>query len=88
VKKKTSMSSEQGCQIFLGATYRNWKNIPNGHEIYQMTVTFTKLPVKYPYVVTINYLHYITFSNPRPSKIYPIWDFWCENIPSGNPGSE
>jgi hypothetical protein len=21
----------------------------------------------------------------RPSKIYPNWDFWFENIPSGNP---
>jgi hypothetical protein len=25
------------------------------------------------------------FSIPRPSKIYPNWDFWYENIPSGNP---
>jgi hypothetical protein len=23
----------------------------------------------------------------RPSKIYPNWDFWLENIPSGNPDS-
>jgi hypothetical protein len=22
---------------------------------------------------------------PRPSKIYPNWEFWSENIPSGNP---
>jgi hypothetical protein len=21
----------------------------------------------------------------RPSQIYPKWDFWFENIPSGNP---
>jgi hypothetical protein len=27
-----------------------------------------------------------TFSHPRPSKIYPNWDFWFENKPSGNPG--
>jgi hypothetical protein len=26
-----------------------------------------------------------TFSIPRPSKIFPNWDFWFENIPSGNP---
>jgi hypothetical protein len=26
------------------------------------------------------------FSIPRPSKIYPTWDFWFENKPSGNPG--
>jgi hypothetical protein len=28
-----------------------------------------------------------TFVIPRPSKIYPNCDFWYENIPSGNPGS-
>jgi hypothetical protein len=36
----------QGCQIFLGATYQNMKNIPNdrnlnkpnSHKIYQMKV--------------------------------------------------
>jgi hypothetical protein len=26
-----------------------------------------------------------TFSFPRPFKIYPSWDFWFENKPSGNP---
>jgi hypothetical protein len=26
-----------------------------------------------------------TLSITRPSKIYPNWDFWFENIPSGNP---
>jgi hypothetical protein len=24
----------------------------------------------------------------RPSKIYPNWDFWLENMASGNPGAE
>jgi hypothetical protein len=28
----------------------------------------------------------ITLSNLRPPKIYPNWDFWFENKPSGNPG--
>jgi NADH:ubiquinone oxidoreductase subunit len=23
----------------------------------------------------------------RPSKIYPNWDFWLENKPSGNPAA-
>jgi hypothetical protein len=27
-----------------------------------------------------------TSSIARPSKIYPNWDFWFENIPSGNTG--
>jgi hypothetical protein len=26
-----------------------------------------------------------TFSIPRPFKIYQNWDFWFDNIPSGNP---
>jgi hypothetical protein len=26
-----------------------------------------------------------TFYILRPSKIYPNWDFWFENMPSGNP---
>jgi hypothetical protein len=28
------------------------------------------------------------FSLARPSKIYPNWDFWFENKPSGNPESD
>jgi hypothetical protein len=33
------------------------------------------------------WLQYIpTSSITRPSKIYPKWDFWFENRPSGNPG--
>jgi hypothetical protein len=27
----------------------------------------------------------IKYTIARPSKIYPNWDFWFENIPSGNP---
>jgi hypothetical protein len=34
--------SDQGCQIFLGSTYQNGKNIPNGHKIYLKAVTYTK----------------------------------------------
>jgi hypothetical protein len=32
----------QGCQIFLGTTYRNGKIIPNDHIIHQITVKYTK----------------------------------------------
>jgi hypothetical protein len=31
----------QGCQIFLGITYQNGKNIPNYHKIYQMPIKYT-----------------------------------------------
>jgi hypothetical protein len=27
----------------------------------------------------------IKYTKTRHSKIYPNWDFWFENIPSGNP---
>jgi hypothetical protein len=27
----------------------------------------------------------LTFSIPRPSKIYPNWDLWFEKKPPGNP---
>jgi hypothetical protein len=43
--------------------------------MYQMDKIFSKRPKNIP-----------TFSIPRPSKIYPSWDFWFENKPSGNPG--
>jgi hypothetical protein len=54
-----------------GKIYLIAPNLPNGHTIYQMAVLYLK------------WLHNIpTFSIPRPSKIYPHWDFWFENIPS------
>jgi hypothetical protein len=70
----------QGCHIFLGTTYKNCKNmpkclqnIPDGHKIYQMAVKETKCSKNLP-----------TSLIARPSKIYPIWHFWFENIPSVN----
>jgi hypothetical protein len=38
-----------------------------------MAVMYSKWPLNLP-----------TFSIPRPSQIYPNWDF-VKNIPSGNP---
>jgi hypothetical protein len=54
--------------------YRIITTLPNDLKIYQMTVKYSKRP------------KLLTFSIARPSKIYPNWDFWVENIPSGNPG--
>jgi hypothetical protein len=39
-----------------------------------MAVNYTKWPKNIP-----------TFSIPRPSKLYPNWEFWSKNKPSGNP---
>jgi hypothetical protein len=43
-------------------------------KIYQMAVKCSKSPLNKP-----------EFSVPKPSKTYPNWDLWFENIPSGNP---
>jgi hypothetical protein len=58
-------------------------------KIYQMTTKYTKSPQH-----TYTYQMYGKFTTwtqnipassvARPSKIW-IWDFWFENIPSGNP---
>jgi hypothetical protein len=73
--------TRQGCQIFLGTSYQNGKNftnipqkIPNVYQIYQMAVKWTKRPWNIP-----------KSSIARHSKNYPNFDFWFENIPSGNP---
>jgi hypothetical protein len=45
--------------------------------MYQLAIIYSKWPWNIP-----------TFPIPRPSKIYPNWDFWFENIQSGSPGCE
>jgi hypothetical protein len=32
--KKLFYAQQQGCQIVLGTTYQNGKNVPNDHKIY------------------------------------------------------
>jgi hypothetical protein len=50
------------------------QNAPSGHKIYvQFASKILKMAIKVP-----------TSSMARPSKIYPHWDFWFENIPSGH----
>jgi hypothetical protein len=53
-----------------------YTTLPNGLEIYQMTVKYSKLPLNMPIVSIL-----------RPSKIYPNLNFWSENKPSGNPAA-
>jgi hypothetical protein len=38
----------QGCQIFLGATYQNMKNVPDKHKLHRITITYTKWPQHIP----------------------------------------
>jgi hypothetical protein len=34
-------ASFQGCQIFLGKTYQNGENRPNGHKLLHMAIKYT-----------------------------------------------
>jgi hypothetical protein len=61
---------------FFGIIYQNGKNIPNDHEMYQMIVRCTKCLSNIPNGHDIHQ-HFLF---PRPSKIYPSWDFWSENL--------
>jgi hypothetical protein len=68
----------QGCQIYRYNIPKGGKSILiatkllNGRKMYQMAAVCSKMAKEY-------------FSIPWPSKIYPNWDFWFENKPSGNP---
>jgi hypothetical protein len=58
------------------------QNISNGQKIFQITTKCTNgskiLDVA---------IKFTNISNPRSSKMSKNWDFWYENIPSGNPAS-
>jgi hypothetical protein len=76
--------SSPGLPDFIDTIYRNGGKctkltigiLLNGHRMYQMYVIHSNWPYNIP-----------TFSIPRPSMIYPNWDIWFENIPSGNPAA-
>jgi hypothetical protein len=81
-KAGSKQGPEQGCQIFIGLKYQNGEkytrlpqNIPNGHKIFPIAVKYVDQMV-------------IKYTKIFHSKIYPNWDFWFENLPSGNPGPE
>jgi hypothetical protein len=65
----------------------SWHNAPKRGEIYQTTRNLTSYLNIYQIVIMHSKwaLNIPTFSIQIPSKIYPNWDFWYENIPSGNP---
>jgi hypothetical protein len=66
-----------GCQIFLGTTNPNGKKLPNGQKIYHMAINV-------PNGSEIDQMVAKT-TNIRHSEIYPSWDFWFENMSSGDP---
>jgi hypothetical protein len=74
----------------------SWDNIPEREKVYQITIKYTKWPQNILnghkiYPMAVKNCHRIcipTSSIARPSKIYPIWDFWFQNMPSGNSGPD
>jgi hypothetical protein len=74
---------EQGCQIFLGATYQKVINVPNDYKYTKWPLNITIGCKTYQTAVRYNNL-----SMPRPTKKYPNCIFWFANITSGNPGGE
>jgi hypothetical protein len=80
---RSGFSVNKGCQIFLATTYQSWENIPNNqkihipnsHKIYPMAVC----KIYQMLIKNTNLFLYKTI------KKYPNFDFWFENIPSGNP---
>jgi hypothetical protein len=54
-------------RFFLVKRPKRGEIIPKEHKIYQMAVKYFRWPANAP-----------TFSNLRPSKTYPNWDFWYE----------
>jgi hypothetical protein len=65
---------QQVCQICHGTTYQNGKTIPIDHKVYEIATKYMdQMAIKYTNIFHCKIL-----------QIYPNWDFWFENIASGN----
>jgi hypothetical protein len=53
--------------------------------MYQNGETYSKMTSRLPNGHKMYQRKYIKILIPRPSEIDPNWDFWYENLPSGNP---
>jgi hypothetical protein len=67
-----------------------WNNIPKREKIYQVTIKYTKWSQNIPSGRKIDQIaiKYTNIFLATPSKIYPNWDFWLENMPPGNPAAK
>jgi hypothetical protein len=72
----------QGCQIFSLNDTKTVKKCTKNTKCAKWSSNIPK--IRKLFQMVINYIS--IFSNPRPSKIYPIWELWFENKPSGTPG--
>jgi hypothetical protein len=62
--------------------------LPKTEKMYQININCTEWTEHIPNarkILQMAIKYRWTFSNQRPSKIYPNWDFWFEIKPSGNP---
>jgi hypothetical protein len=65
----------QGCQIIRDPTYQNWERLTKWQQNVPNGCKLFPMGIKFIKKISI----------PRPSKIYPNWDFWYANKSSGNP---
>jgi hypothetical protein len=82
VSGKNLRGTLQGCQIFLGTTYPE-SGILTTYYTKLLPIKYTKWPNLFP--TDIKYTKNYPFQGPF--KIYPNWNYWYENKPSGNPGT-
>jgi hypothetical protein len=62
--------------------------LPKTEKMYQININCTEWTEHIPNarkILQMAIKYRWTFSNQRPSKIYPNWDFWFKSKPSGNP---
>jgi hypothetical protein len=71
MEKSHKPTSHQGCQIFLCKKYQNGENIPNYHELYQMSIKYNKRPYNGQRVNRI--CHHLPLQDPP--KFTQIWIF-------------
>jgi hypothetical protein len=60
----------QGCQIFLGATYKNWEKYPKDHKLFLLITEYTKRSLKYtkrPLYLCTKIFHCKAFQNTSKS---------------------
>jgi hypothetical protein len=86
-RRFTTSSPQRVSMCASGLPDSSWHNIPKRGKIYQISTKLLNDLKIYPTGIIYSKwaLNTPKFSIVRPSKIYPNWDFWFENIPSGNP---
>jgi hypothetical protein len=72
-------------RFFLEQDTQTGNYVPNENKVYQMVIKNSKYSVNIP---NGHKIYISTFSNLRPSKIYPNCYFWFETKASGNPDSK